>query len=240
MRHAKKGYKLGRTQAHRKATLAALSVALIKHKRIQTTITKAKAMRPFVEPLVARARVDTTHNRRTVFGRLRDKQAVTTLFGEIADAVGDRPGGYLRIVRLGQRSGDGAEMAMVELVDYNESVVVDPKAARRRTRRGRRRRASATQPASADATQAKEYEVLEVEADLDEFEADLAASEDEEPEGAATEPAASADEDSAAAVATTGDVAAEVAADSAPDPVKESSEVASDLPEDPEKDRDAS
>ena len=113
MRHAKKGYKLGRTQAHRKATLAALSVALIKHKRIQTTITKAKAMRPFVEPLVARARVDTTHNRRTVFGRLRDKEAVTTLFGEIADAVGRSPRRVFAhraaraALRRRRRDGDG-------------------------------------------------------------------------------------------------------------------------------------
>ncbi len=138
MRHGKKGYKLGRTRAHRKATLAALSNALIKHKRIRTTITKAKAMRSFVEPLITRSRSDTMHNRREVFSQLRDKTAVTELFVEVAEAVGSRNGGYTRIVKLGQRSGDGAEVAMIELVDYNESSVETPKTRRRRTRRGRR------------------------------------------------------------------------------------------------------
>lgn len=139
MRHGKKRHKLGRTRAHRKATLAALASALIKHKRIRTTVAKAKAMRSFVEPLITRSLTDSTHNRRHVFSRLRDKIAVTELFGEVADAVGSRKGGYTRIVRLGQRSGDGAEMAMIELVDYNESVVETPRPRRRRTRRGRRR-----------------------------------------------------------------------------------------------------
>ena len=152
MRHGKKGYKLGRTHAHRKATLAALSTALIKHKRIRTTITKAKAVRRFVEPLITRGLDDTMHNRRQVFRRLRDKEAVTELFGEVAEMIGTRAGGYTRIVRLGQRSGDGAEMAMVELVDYNESVVEAPTTRRRRTRRGRRRRASNAAPDSDSAS----------------------------------------------------------------------------------------
>ena len=143
MRHRRKGFKLGRTAAHRKATLAALSSALIRHKRIRTTVTKAKALRPFIEPLITRARTDTMHNRRQVFRRLRDKVAVTTLFGEVAEMVGTRSGGYTRIVRLGQRSGDGAEMAMIELVDYNKSVEEAPAPARRRTRRSRRRRSGA-------------------------------------------------------------------------------------------------
>ena len=147
MRHGRKGYKLGRTRAHRKATLAALSRALIRHKRIRTTITKAKALRGFVEPLITRSLVDTTHNRRHIFRRLQDKAAVSELFGEVADAVGSRRGGYTRIIRLGQRSGDGAEMAMIELVDYNESGIEAPKVRRRRTRRGRRRhRAPAVDP----------------------------------------------------------------------------------------------
>ncbi len=141
MRHGRKGYKLGRTRAHRKATLAALSNALIRHKRIRTTVTKAKAMRSFVEPLITRSLTDTMHNRREVFRHLRSKEAVKELFDEVAQAVGSRNGGYTRIVRIGQRSGDGAEMAMIELVDYNESVVETPKKVRRRrTRRGRRRR----------------------------------------------------------------------------------------------------
>lgn len=141
MRHAKKGHKLGRTRAHRKATLAALSCALIRHKRIRTTLAKAKAMRPFVEPLITRALSESTHNRRHVFRYLRDKRAVTELFGEVAEMVGTRSGGYTRIVKMGQRSGDGAQMAMIELVDYNQSTVETPTTRRRRrTRRGRRRR----------------------------------------------------------------------------------------------------
>jgi len=118
----------------------ALSNALIEHKRIRTTVTKAKAMRSFVEPLITRSLTDTMHNRRRVFSNLQDKESVKTLFGEIAEAVGDRRGGYTRIVKLGQRSGDGAEMALIELVDYNESGVDTPSGTRRRrTRRGRRR-----------------------------------------------------------------------------------------------------
>ncbi len=142
MQHGKKGYKLGRTAVHRKATLAALAGALIRHKRIRTTLTKAKAARRYVEPLITRARVDTTHNRREVFSRLQDKHAVTSLFDEVAARVGDRSGGYTRIVKLGPRSGDGAEMAIIELVDFNESAPVNMSRRRRRTRRGQRRRRS--------------------------------------------------------------------------------------------------
>ncbi len=144
MRHAKKGYKLSRTASHRKATLAALSGALIRHKRITTTLTKAKALRIYVEPLITRARADTTHNRREVFRHLMDKAAVTELFDAVSEKVGDRPGGYTRIVRLGQRQGDAAEMAVIELVDYNESVPETRRSRRRRTRRGGRRRGSAS------------------------------------------------------------------------------------------------
>ncbi len=149
MRHAKKGYKLGRTASHRKATLSALSGALIRHKHITTTLTKAKSLRLYIEPLITRAREDTTHNRREVFRHLMDKQAVTELFEEIAEKVGDRPGGYTRVLRLGQRSGDAAEMAIIELVDYNESEPTTRRRRRRRTRRGRRRRGSASQAADA-------------------------------------------------------------------------------------------
>ena len=145
MRHQRKGHKLGRAKGHRDATLAALSSALIKHKRIRTTVPKAKALRPFVEPLITRSKEDTTHNRREVFRHLRSKEAVSELFNEVAVQVGDRPGGYTRIIKLGMRAGDGAELAMIELVDYND---VQPSTgggrSRRRTRRGggkgRRRR----------------------------------------------------------------------------------------------------
>lgn len=137
MRHGQKGYKLGRTHAHRKATLAALSTALIKHKRIRTTLTKAKALRTYVEPLITRSKDDTTHNRRQVFRYLQDKYAVTELFSEVSDKVGDRNGGYTRIVKLGQRGGDGSEMAIIELVDFNDSEPSGGKTRRSgRTRRG--------------------------------------------------------------------------------------------------------
>lgn len=168
MRHARKGYKLSRTASHRKATLAALSGALIQHKRITTTLTKAKALRIYIEPLITRAREDTTHNRREVFRHLMDKAAVTELFDEISGRVGDRPGGYTRIVRLGQRQGDAAEMAVIELVDYNDSVVERRRARRRRTRRGSRRRRSEAQEIKSTAAVAassldQEEELLSIE-----------------------------------------------------------------------------
>jgi large subunit ribosomal protein L17 len=120
MRHRKKGKKIGRTSSHRKRTLQALSNALIENKKITTTVAKAKALRPFVEPLITRAKEDTEHNRRQVFRHLQNNETVSELFGEVAERVGDRPGGYTRVIRLGQRSGDGAELALVELVDYND------------------------------------------------------------------------------------------------------------------------
>ena len=126
---------MGRSAPHRKRTLQAMSRALIDKKRIQTTVPKAKALRPFVEPLITRAKEDTTHNRRQAFRHLQDKAAVRELFDEVAVEVGDRPGGYTRIIKLGRRTGDGAERAMVELVDYGGG---QPKTGsdRRRTRRG--------------------------------------------------------------------------------------------------------
>ncbi len=136
MRHQKKRHKLGRTKPHRKATLAALSTSLIAHKRITTTVPKAKALRGFIEPLITRAKEDTSHNRRQVFRRLQDNQAVSTLFSEISEQVGDRPGGYTRVVKLGLRAGDGAPMAMIELVDYNDVQPETGGGRRKRTRRG--------------------------------------------------------------------------------------------------------
>jgi large subunit ribosomal protein L17 len=136
MRHRKKGNKLGRTSAHRKSTLAALSRSLIEHKQIRTTVAKAKAVRPFVEPLITRAKNDTEHNRREVFRHLQNKEAIKELFDEVADMVGDRPGGYTRIVKLGRRKGDGTEEAMLELVDYNDVQPSSAGSGRSRTRRG--------------------------------------------------------------------------------------------------------
>ena len=127
MRHRVKGKKLGRTAAHRKATLRALSTALIKHKRIKTTVAKAKALRTFVEPLITKAKKDTVHSRRLIAREIHDKAVVQELFNEVVPKIGDRPGGYTRIVRLGNRVGDAAEMAIIELVDYNDVNVKKPK-----------------------------------------------------------------------------------------------------------------
>ncbi len=131
MRHLVKGKKIGRTASHRKATLQALSAALIKEHRIVTTLGKAKALRPFVEPIITRAKEDTTHNRRTVFSKLNDKKAVSLVFDDVAEKAKDRSGGYTRIIKLGKRHGDSAKMAVIELVDYND---IKPENKRKKTR----------------------------------------------------------------------------------------------------------
>jgi len=136
MRHGKKFNHLGRKTAHRRAMLANMACSLIEHKRINTTLAKAKAVRQFVEPLITKSKADTTHNRRVVFSYLRDKYAVTELFREVATKVADRPGGYLRIIKLGNRQGDNADMAMVELVDYNELYNPNNKKKKSTRRRG--------------------------------------------------------------------------------------------------------
>lgn len=135
MRHQVKGRKLNRSTPHRKATLQALSVALIKEQRIKTTLAKAKELRRFVEPLITRAKTDTTHNRRLVFAALQDKHAVTELFEEIGPTASDRPGGYTRVLKLGFRSGDAAEMGLIELVDYNDIKPETKTTKKKRTRR---------------------------------------------------------------------------------------------------------
>ena len=145
MRHGKKFNHLGRKTAHRKAMLANMTCSLIEHKRINTTVAKAKALRLFAEPLITKSKADTTHNRRIVFSYLRDKFAVTELFKEISVKVADRPGGYLRIIKLGNRQGDNAPMAMVELVDYNEIYNPNSKKVKKTTRRGRSKKADDTQ-----------------------------------------------------------------------------------------------
>jgi large subunit ribosomal protein L17 len=139
---------MGRSKGHRKRTLQAMSNALIENKRIQTTVPKAKALRPFVEPLITRAKEDTTHNRRQVFRHLQDKRAVRELFNDVAVEVGDRTGGYTRIIKLGRRTGDGAERAMIELVDYND-VQPQSGSTSRRTRRSGGSGDSSAQPGAA-------------------------------------------------------------------------------------------
>ena len=140
MKHGKKFNALGRKKGHRRALLMNLSNALIKHKRISTTLAKAKALRVHLEPLITKAKTNTTHSRRVVFSYLQDKFAVTELFGSIAAKIGDRPGGYLRILKTGFRQGDGAEMAIIEFVDFNELMLKDSKSGKKRTRRGRKKK----------------------------------------------------------------------------------------------------
>src|ERR1700749_4966169 len=136
MRHGKKGNHLGRTDSHRKAMLSNMASSLILHNRITTTFAKAKALRVYVEPIITKSKSDTTHSRRTVFSYLQDKDAVTILFREIAEKVANRPGGYTRIIKLENRLGDNAEMAMIELVDYNTVYGTDvAKTEKKSTRR---------------------------------------------------------------------------------------------------------
>ena len=136
MRHGKKTINLGRKSAHRKSLLANMACSLIEHKRINTTSTKAKALKRFIEPIITKSKSDTTHNRRLSFSLLRDKEAVSELFREIAAKVGDRPGGYTRIIKLGNRLGDNADMSMIELVDFNEVYKADENVKKKSRRRG--------------------------------------------------------------------------------------------------------
>ena len=155
MRHGKKFNHLGRTAAHRKAMLANMACSLIEHKRINTTVAKAKALKQFIEPLITKSKTENNqttekgmHNRRIVFSNLRNKHAVTELFGAVAEKVGDRPGGYTRIIKLGNRLGDNADMAMIELVDFNEvyNAGKPKKKTTRRSRRGGGKKVEAAAP----------------------------------------------------------------------------------------------
>lgn len=138
MRHGNKVNALGRQYGHRKSLLSNLAVALVTHKRIRTTSAKAKALRSFVEPIINRSKTNTTHSRRMAFRYLQDKTAVTELFDGIAAKVGDRPGGYTRILKIGNRPGDAAEMVFIELVDYNENMLKEGRKKVRRSRRSRK------------------------------------------------------------------------------------------------------
>ena len=153
MSHNKKFNHLGRTASHRNAMLANMACSLIKHKRITTTVAKAKALKKFVEPLITKAKDDTTNSRRVVFSNLQDKYAVTELFKEISVKIADRPGGYTRIIKTGNRLGDNAEMCFIELVDYNENMAKE-KVAKKATRTRRTKKAAATEAAPAAETSA--------------------------------------------------------------------------------------
>lgn len=149
MRHGKKIAHLGRTASHRKAMMANMASSLIEHKRINTTVAKAKALKKFVEPLITKAKSDTTHNRRVVFSALRNKYAVSELFRDIAEKVADRPGGYTRIIKVGSRLGDNASMALIELVDFNDTYVTEKPTKKRSRRRGGKKKVE-TAPAASE------------------------------------------------------------------------------------------
>ena len=151
MRHNKKFNHLGRTASHRNAMLANMACSLIKHKRITTTVAKAKALKKFVEPLITKAKDDTTNSRRVVFSNLQDKYAVTELFKEISVKIADRPGGYTRIIKTGHRLGDNAEMCFIELVDYDENMAKTAAKKATRTRRSKKSAAATEAPAEATA-----------------------------------------------------------------------------------------
>jgi large subunit ribosomal protein L17 len=141
MRHGKKFNHLGRQKAHREAMLSNMACSLIEHKRINTTVAKAKALRKYVEPLITKSKDDSTHSRRVVFSYLNNNEAVTELFRDVAPKIADRPGGYLRILKTGRRIGDSAEMCMVELVDFNELLLDAGKAKAKKSRRGGKKKA---------------------------------------------------------------------------------------------------
>lgn len=154
MRHNKKFNHLSRTKAHRDALLANMTISLILHKRIFTTLAKAKALRVYAEPIINRAKVDNMSNRRLVFKYLQSKEAVKELFQSIAEKIADRPGGYTRILKTGNRLGDNAQTCFIELVDYNEAMLKDKKDAKTKTTRRSRRKAAAPAAAEAPATEA--------------------------------------------------------------------------------------
>jgi len=162
MRHNKKFNHLGRKDAHRKAMLANMASSLIEHKRISTTVAKAKALRMYVEPLITKAKDDTTHSRRVIFSYLQDKNAVSELFREVAAKVADRPGGYTRILKTGNRLGDNAEMCIIELVDFNEAMMAaKEEAAKPKKRRSRRGGSTKAEAPAAKAAPAVETKVVE-------------------------------------------------------------------------------
>ncbi len=146
MRHGKKNNHLSRKKAHRDALLSNMACSLIEHKRINTTLAKAKALRVYVEPLLTKSKTDTTHSRRVVFSYLQNKDAASTLFREVAPKISDRPGGYTRIIKLNNRLGDNAEMAMIELVDFNELLLSEKAPKKKSRRRGGKSKSKASQP----------------------------------------------------------------------------------------------
>jgi large subunit ribosomal protein L17 len=172
MRHNKKNNHLGRKAAHRDAMLSNMATSLIMHKRIFTTVPKAKELRKFVEPIITKSKEDTTSSRRVVFSILQNKFAVTELFQYISQKVADRPGGYTRIIKTGYRLGDNAAMCFIELVDYNENMLGDGGAKKAKTRRSRRKATGAAAPVAAADSKAKDSKVKKEEAKAEEVKAE--------------------------------------------------------------------
>ena len=179
MRHGKTFNHLGRKSAHRKALLKNLACSLIEHKRITTTLAKAKALRVYIEPLLTKSKKNDTHSRRVVFSYLQNKEAIKELFGPIAEKIGDRPGGYVRVIRIGFRRTDGSEMAMIELVDFNE-VYNQGADSGKSSKRKRRRGGSGKSTSSVDSTTAVEENTENVETAEEEITENVKNSEEEE------------------------------------------------------------
>tara|TARA_B110000444_G_scaffold260255_1_gene306553 strand:+ start:653 stop:1141 length:489 start_codon:yes stop_codon:yes gene_type:complete len=150
MRHGKKVMHLGRKKAHRKSMLSNMACSLIEHKSINTTVTKAKALKIFIEPIITKAKDDTTHNRRLAFSELRSKDSVTELFGVVSDKVGDRPGGYTRVIRMGNRLGDNADMALIEFVDFNDIYLSNSEVKKKTTRRRKSKKSTESSSVNID------------------------------------------------------------------------------------------
>ncbi|MFT6871994.1 MAG: large subunit ribosomal protein L17 [Roseivirga sp.] len=196
MRHGKKFNHLSRTAPHRRAMLSNMASSLIQHKRITTTVAKAKALRKYVEPLITKSKDDTTHSRRVVFSYLQDKDSVTTLFNEIAEKVATRPGGYTRIIKTNNRLGDNADMCIIELVDYNELLLADAKPEKKATRRRGGKKKTEDKAVEATTTESVIEDAVVVEEATPEVE-EVVEAEVEETTEALTEeeaPAAEADE----------------------------------------------
>ena len=188
MRHNKKFNHLGRTASHRNAMLANMSVSLIMHKRITTTLAKAKALKKYVEPLITRCKDDSTNSRRVVFSYLQDKEAIKELFGVVAPKVGDRPGGYTRIIKLGLRKGDAAEICFIELVDFDENMMKTKAAKKTRRSRSTKKADAPAEEVKAEATEEVKAEAAEAKAEVaEEVKAEATEAKAEEPKAEAAE-----------------------------------------------------
>ena len=196
MRHGKKFNHLSRTAPHRRAMLSNMASSLIQHKRITTTVAKAKALRKYVEPLITKSKDDTTHSRRVVFSYLQDKDSVTTLFNEIAEKVATRPGGYTRIIKTNNRLGDNADMCIIELVDYNELLLADAKPEKKATRRRGGKKKTEDKAVEAATTESVVEDAVVVEEATPEVEEVVEAAVEETTEAVTEEeaPTAAADE----------------------------------------------